>query len=521
MRPIDYFDAAADIHEENVAVIDGTVRLTYGELRRLSEQVAGVIRARAEDDACRVAIVAPNDFRVVACTLGAMRAGAAIVPLHVQDSTKKKAEFLARTAPRWVFYHSSVEEELRSAQDEWAEAASWVCFDRRGVAGPSFDETIASATPMPSAGDWGDVYGSPERPVYIRQTSGTTGASKIVVNDVGSFAASQAVMRYKLHTGGPMISLVVAPLSHAAGVHAFSMLTLGATLVLMREFDAVEALRSIPQHGVTHLWMPPTALYLLLACPSVRDYDYSTLRSLVLGASAVAPDKLREAVSIFGPCVSLNYSQIESGFLTWLDADVVAAAAAGASPERLQSSGTSMFVSRVAIMADDGQLLPRGESGEIVVRGRSVKPYLDPVETAEARRFGWHHTGDLGYFDAHGFLYVVGRTKDNVITGGFKVSAAEVERVVMELPEIRECAVVGAPHAIRGEAVTAIVTLRAGHTITAAAILKHCRARLGRVKAPSRVFEWPELPKTPVGKIDKRTIRERLWSAAAREPQHA
>jgi acyl-CoA synthetase (AMP-forming)/AMP-acid ligase II len=161
-------------------------------------------------------------------------------------------------------------------------------------------------------------------------------------------------------------------------------------------------------------------------------------------------------------------------------------------------------------MDDEGHLLGPGQAGEIVARGRGVKPYQDEAARAEAHRYGWHHTGDLGYLDSDGYLYVVGRLKDNIITGGFKVSSVEVEEVVLEMPAVDECAVVAVSHPVRGEAVAAVVTARSGRTLDIADIHRHCKERLGAVKAPRYVHRWSELPKTAVGKVDKRQIRQRL-----------
>jgi fatty-acyl-CoA synthase len=306
--------------------------------------------------------------------------------------------------------------------------------------------------------------------------------------------------------------------NHVSGVHAFAMLTLGATLVVLPDFDAADVLRAIERHRITHLWLPASALYLLLDCPARSRTDCSSLRSVLLGASAVAPERLKEAVTAFGPCVSVNYAQIEGGFLSWLDAPTVADAAAGNHPERLASSGTTMGVGRLAVMDETGRLLPRGQTGEIVVRGLSVKPYIakpyirDEQELAGSQRHGWHHTGDLGQIAPDGYLYVVGRKKDLVITGGFKVSVAEVERVINELPEIGECVVTAVPDAVRGESVKAIVTVRPGRVINATQILTHCRKILGRVHSPVTVEQWTELPKNAGGKVDRQQIRARFWA---------
>jgi acyl-coenzyme A synthetase/AMP-(fatty) acid ligase len=248
-------------------------------------------------------------------------------------------------------------------------------------------------------------------------------------------------------------------------------------------------------------------LYLLLEHPDVRTRNLSSLRHLQLGTAATAPSKVKEAIEVFGPCVSQAYGQIETGFNTALDRALGAAAAAGDHPERLGSAGRSLFVNRVAIMSDDGRLLAPGEHGEIVARGRCIKRYLSDTATAEARRFGWHHTGDIGYIDEEGFLYIVGRLRDVVNMAGMKIPAVEIESVILELPDVRECAVIAVPDRLRGEVPKAIVAARTGAQVSHENIIAHCRRRLGVARAPTSVAEWPDLPKSPAGKIDKLRIR--------------
>ncbi len=412
-----------------------------------------------------------------------------------------------------MFYHSGVREEVLQIRGNLSADTRWVCLDSEEGPDHSLDAfTAAHRSPLI---DWGVVEEDHMRRVQIRETSGTSGPPKLVLDRIQSFSTTYSTLRNILgrYDCDPVF-VAAAPLSHACGVFALAMLTLGATVIVVPIFDPAEVLGLIQKHRVTHIWLPPTALYLLLDTPEVKFTDHSSLKCMVLGAAAVSPDKLREAIRIFGPCVTLNYSQIECGFLTWLDEKTMAAAAAGDHPERLLSSGSSMYSARVAIMSDEGQLEPRGQVGEIVVRGPAVKEYGDARETEEARRFGWHHTGDTGYLDEAGYLYVVGRKKDIVITGGFKVSASEVERVIMELPQIADCAVIAAPDPVRGEAVVAVVSLRPGQTLASPAIIAHCKARLGSRKAPRAVDQWTELPRTPVGKVDKLKIRAKYLGAA-------
>jgi acyl-CoA synthetase (AMP-forming)/AMP-acid ligase II len=225
---------------------------------------------------------------------------------------------------------------------------------------------------------------------------------------------------------------------------------------------------------------------------------------------------LRLAVETFGPCMCQSYGQVECPMIvTWLPPEDLAAAAAGDRPERLGSCGKPSRSVKVAVMDDDGRILPVGETGEIVVRGALVShSYFEkPEETAEIRKFGWHHTGDVAKFDAEGYLYIVDRKKDMVVSGGFNVFTTEVEAAVTELAQVRECAVIGIPHDKWGEQVHAIVV---ADGIDAAAIIAHAKARLGGVKAPKSVEFAPSLPRTAAGKIDKKALRIPHWGANAR-----
>jgi acyl-CoA synthetase (AMP-forming)/AMP-acid ligase II len=514
MRPIDYFDTAAELYSRETAVIDGDVMLSYGEVRHLSDRIAGALsRLSPGPDPIPVAVYSPNDYRVLAVVLGIMRAGGVIVPLHARNSVEVNVDVIGRTGPRCVFYHSSATPDVQTMKRLVPSVETWVCLDGRD-GDQSLDTFIRDAPAWVDR--WGDVCGNPDRPVYYWQTSGTTDRPKLVIDDCATFDVSLRVMRLLRSGVGapPLVSLAVAPLSHAGGCRAFGVLTQGGTVVVMGSFDAGAVFANIERHRISDMWVPPSALALLLNYPDIGAFDISSLTSVELGASAVAPNTLREAVRRLGPCVSQTYGQIESGVVTRLDPATVAAAAAGDRPERLLSSGRTLFMNRWAIMSDDGVLLPPGETGEIVVRGRTVKRYLDPEQTSEARRYGWHHTTDLGTVDESGYLYVVGRKKDVIITGGFKVVAAEVERAILEFPEVHECAVVAAPDAFRGEAIKAIVVLKPGESVGHAELLARCRARLPLGKAPTSVEQWVELPKSAVGKIDKRSIRDRVWCAA-------
>jgi fatty-acyl-CoA synthase len=234
-----------------------------------------------------------------------------------------------------------------------------------------------------------------------------------------------------------------------------------------------------------------------------------------LAGSPVAPDKLKRGVEVFGPCMCQCYGQTEAPMLlTWLDQKTLAAAAAGDHSERLASCGKPTSAVRLAIMDENGRILPPKEPGEIVARGTLVTAgyYKMPEATAEIRKHGWHHTGDIGYMDECGYVYIVDRKKDMIISGGFNVYCAEVEAAIMSLAQVSECAVIGVPDNKWGESVKAIVVLGHGESLTEPEVIAHCKSRLGGVKAPKSVEFRTEIPKTTAGKTNRKELRKPYWA---------
>jgi len=370
------------------------------------------------------------------------------------------------------------------------------------------------------AADSSNPFGNPDDLMGLVPTGGTTGPAKgVMVTNAAWGTMVELASHYWRCDGVDPVCLSTAPLSHAAGTVAFAMFPLGATNVVLPKFDALEVLKSIERFRVTHIFLPPTAFYALLAHPELEKFDYSSLRVFLLAAAPVSPDKLKRGIEVFGPCMCQCYGQTEAPMLmTWLDQKTLAAAAAGDHPERLRSCGKASAAVRLAVMDDLGRILPPSQPGEIVARGSLVTLgyYKMPEATREIRTFGWHHTGDIGYRDEDGYFYIVDRKKDMIISGGFNVYCAEVEAAVMELPEIRECAVIGVPDEKWGEAVKAIVVVRDDEMITEENVIAHCKRRLGGVKAPKSVEFHADIPKTPAGKTDKKTLRKPHWAKAER-----
>lgn len=254
--------------------------------------------------------------------------------------------------------------------------------------------------------------------------------------------------------------------------------------------------------------------------PTCAVTNYSALRHFIYAAAPMSLDKLGLCIEVFGPVMVQAHGQAEAPFFcTCLTTEDHRAASDPALRKRLSSCGRATPFTVVEIMDDEGRLLGPAESGEIVVRGELVMKgyYRNPQATAAALYDGWLHTGDIGLRDEDGYFYIVDRKKDMIISGGFNVYPSEVEQVIWSWDGVQDCAVIGVPDPDWGEAVKAVVELKAGATVDTAALMAHCRERLGPIKAPKSVEVWPALPRSQVGKVLKRNIRDRFWVGHSRK----
>lgn len=516
MRAIDYFDRGHDLDPERPCLIDAASgeTMSFATVKALTIRIATALYAAGFRDQQPIALYGPNSATMMVALLAIWRANGQWVPVNTRNAIDANAAYLDYVRCGWLFYHSSQAEDVAQLKARVPSLTRFVCLDRDMGDAPSLDRFIRD-NEIDNLPDFSDPFGKPDDVVGLFPTGGTTGPSKgVVVTNLGWGTMIETLAAAVDGRTDAPVALVVAPITHAAGPVALATLSLGATQVILPGFDAGAVLDSIARHRVTHVYMPPTALYSLLDSPELVETSINSLKIFLLVGSPVSPEKLRRAVEIFGPCLCQAYGQVESPMIvTWLSPEDVAAAAAGDRPERLASCGRPSRSVAVAIMDEDGNLLPDGEAGELVVRGVLVSReyYEMPEATAEIRTYGWHHTGDIARRDADGYVYIVDRKKDMVVTGGFNVFTAEVEAAVTELSQVRECAVIGIPHEKWGEAVHAIVV---ADNIGETEIISHAKARLGGVKAPKSVAFVPAIPRTAAGKMDKKALRAAWWTGA-------
>jgi acyl-CoA synthetase (AMP-forming)/AMP-acid ligase II len=516
MLLIDYFDKGADLFPEREMVTDGTRGFTYAEMRTLTRRIAnGLVRAGFGPDA-NVATYAPNHPMGMACQYGILRAGMVWVPVNARNSVADNIDVMKLLRVQCLFFHSSIKDEVPRIREAVPTIRLCVCLDADTPHGPSLEQWMGPRdTP-----DETYFQKTPDDVASIPTTSGTTGKPKGVMltnaNWEAMVSAYQVVMRHE----APPVHIVAAPLTHAAGYLSATMLSVGGTNVLLPRPDPGLILEAIERHRGTALFLPPTVIYSMLAHPNARKHDCSSLRFFLYGGAPMSVQKLREAMDTFGPVMAQTYGQTEAPMTATLltPRDHVEALANPALSKRLSSAGREGPFVRTAIMDDHGNLLPNGERGEVVCRGTVVmKGYFEnPQATAEVSTQGWHRTGDIGVKDDDGYIYIVDRKKDMIISGGFNVYPTEVEQVLWTHASVQDCAVVGAPDDKWGEAVTAVVELKPGTTATAEELIALCKERIGSVKAPKRIEFWSALPRSAVGKVLKREIRAKFWEGRDR-----
>ena len=354
----------------------------------------------------------------------------------------------------------------------------------------------------------------PDHIVSITYTGGTTGRPKGVVGTAQAMTTMTQVQLAEWEWPESPRFLMCTPLSHAGAAFFVPTVMKGGTLFVLDRFDPAEVLRTIEEQRITATMLVPSMLYALMDHPDSRTRDLSSLETVYYGASAINPVRLREAIDRFGPVFAQYYGQSEAPMvITYLAKDDHV----GGDDRRLASCGRPSAFLRTALLGEDGLPVAPGEPGEICVAGPLLAGgyWKLPEVTAETFRDGWMHTGDVAREDEDGFWYIVDRTKDMIVTGGFNVFPREVEDVVAEHPAVAQVGVIGTPHEKFGEAVTAVVVVREGHELTdevVAEIQQLVKERKGSVQVPKQVVATDALPLTGLGKPDKKALRAQYWT---------
>ncbi|MEH6528536.1 MAG: AMP-binding protein [Porticoccus sp.] len=523
MRLVDFLDRSPAIANSDARFIDldNDVSLSYQEMVNASIHLADLLKKKGVKSQDVVATYAPNSVAAYCCIFAISRVGAVWLPLNTRSTFESNLKLIDKSEAVKLF----VDQGLAAANPQFSDHFSddqLIFLDGQQIAGLAF----SSLSEAPSQGfSVDDQYPAPETDqalVSLLATGGTTGDSKLAEWGSLAWQTFTSIQTEVMPLPDiPVCYLVSAPMTHAAGIASFAVIAQGATILVMDGMVPERLLSVIEAYGVTHLFLPPTALYMLMADEHVRDHDYSSLRYFWYAAAPMSVEKLKEAITIFGPVMVQTYGQAEAPMIcTFFSAQDHVIALENGSSSMLRSCGKPSPQVELEVMDDDGNILPCGEEGEIVVRGNILMRgyYNNPEATAAIRKDGWQRTGDVGVFDEQGYLAIVDRKHDMIISGGFNVYPSEIEQLIWGLPTIKDCAVIGLPDDKWGEQVTAVVELKDKDCKPDEQdIINYCKAQLGSVKAPKQVLFWDELPRSPVGKVLKKEIRKVFWGDEGRK----
>jgi fatty-acyl-CoA synthase len=485
--------------------------LDYGAVQRLSHRIGRALARSGVRPGDKVAILSGNDPVAFACAFGISRAGAVWCPVNPRNEAAENRDLLDLFGCRCLIFQAALAPLVGKIVPQLPGLATLVCLDGEGAVpfppAVSFGQWLDGLSDAPWQAEPADDV------VMLAGTGGTTGRPKGVLLTGHGIETMTAITLMSYPFEGRPRYLALAPLTHAAGVLCFPVMTLGGEIVIMPAPDLAGFIALAAERKITHTFLPPTLIYMLLGHPDLPAADLSALQCLWYGAAPMSATRLAEAITRLGAVLGQLFGQTEAPMMisTLAPADHLRPDGSIAT-ERLSSAGRPGPLVQVAIMDGDGRLLGPGQRGEIVVRSSLVMAgyHRDPRATAAAFRFGWLHTGDIGYLDEQSYLFIVDRAKDMIITGGFNVYSAEVEQALLAHPAIQDCAVVGLPDRNWGERVTAVVQPHPGRTVTAAEVRAFVKDRLGSVKAPKQVEVWPDLPRSKVGKVLKTAIKATL-----------
>lgn len=495
---------------DRVALVDGPRSWTGREVLARMAQYVALFDALGFTRGTGLMVLAPNSAESLIATLAVRASGAWASALHPLGSVGDHAFALNDSRAIGLLFDPDCYGDLVTEVLPQAPGLKHVLSLGPSDVGDDVLTRLADIAPeafQPEA--------RPEDVAALQYSGGTSGIPKAVCIQHATFVEMNNLIIAGWQLPSEVRFLAVTPISHAAAAFILPTWMQGGTVVLSRGFSPEQVVRDVERHHITVLFCVPTMIYALLDSPATAVADLTSLQTVVYGASPMSPTRLVEALERFGQVFVQLYGQAEApATITTLrkeEHDL-------SRPRLLESCGRPLPGVEVALLDDDGRRVARGEIGEVCVRGRIVAlGYWDrPELTAEAHRGGWLHTGDLAREDEEGYLYLVDRKNDLIVTGGFNVHPKEVEDVLTTHPSVAMAAVIGIPDERWGEAVTAVVVARPGHEVVPAELMDHVRRRKGPLHTPKSVELVDALPVTSLGKIDRRQLRDRYWAALDR-----
>lgn len=481
----------------------GGASLTVGDVRDATSQFCQALQSLGLARGSRIGLLSSNRPEVLLVANAIQVLAAIYVPMHPLGGFNDHLHVVTDAKVDVLIFDAERYGERAAALAEQAPGLRLLAFGASPLATDlvQLAQNFAPALLVAPLVDGNDV-------LRLGYSGGTTGKPKALASVQRTGMATISIMMAEWEWPSPLRFLSCTPLSHAGAAMFLPTLLKGGTMLVLPAFDPVQVLQTIQDYRINCVMLVPTMIYALLDHPRFDEFDLSSLETVFYGASAISPARLKEAIERIGRVFMQFYGQAEAPMAVTVlrkhEHDLN-------NPQRLASCGRPVPWLHVQLLDAKNQPVADGEPGEICVRGPLVmNGYRDnPQLTAEAFSGGWLHSGDVAIRDPDGFLRIIDRTKDMIVTGGFNVYPRELEDILAEHPAVSQVAVIGVPHEKWGEAIAALVVLRQGHTVEARELIDRIAARKGSYQAPKTVEFIDSIPQTPVGKPDKKVLRER------------
>ena len=501
------------------AIVYGRRVSTYARFNQRTNRLASALRRLGVERGDHVAILMYNRPEMLETLYACFKLGCAAVPINFRLHPKEFAFIVDHSEAKAVVVSPELKEPLTEIRGLIAGARHLITPADASGELLSYEALLAGETDP-----WEDVDVDPDDSAWLFYTSGTTGAPKGAMLTHRNLLAMTMGFYADIcpDFGAQDVILHAAPLSHASGLWALPNIAKAAKNVLLEStsFNAEEVLALVQEHGITNMFCVATMVKRMMDCPLISQYDHGSLKALCYGGGPMMVTDIVKAIETFGPVLVNLYGQGESPMtISCLQQWQHVLDGSEQQLKRLGSAGIPRTDVEVRILDEEDREVPVGQVGEIVTRSDVVMKgyWRNPEATAMTLRNGWLHTGDVGMMDENGYVFLLDRSKDMIVSGGENIYPREVEEVLARHPAVLEVMVIGVPDPQWGEALKAVVAPRTGSAVTADELIAYCRDHIAGYKRPKSVDFVEELPKSNYGKLLKRDIRAKYWQGSERK----
>lgn len=520
LTPLEFRDRAEALFAKKIGVIDGDKQFTYAQFGQRTHKLANALRGLGCEKGDRISFLTYNTHQLLEAYFGVVEAGGILNPINIRLTPQDIAFILNHSGSKMLFFHKDFAPLVQGIKGSLDSCKTYVVMEapRAEPATHEYEQVLG-----PASAEYHRREIDENEIAELFYTSGTTGQPKgaaITHRTLYLHAMNTAIA---MHTSDTDVILHIVPLFHVNGWGTPQMLTMvGGTHVMLRKIDPAMLLGLVQQHKVTRMFGVPTIFNALLNFPDLGKYDLSSVENVMLGGAPSAPALVKAIQERFGCRCIVGYGLTETTpvlTLAWPKAHL-AAEPVEKQLERQSKTGYPLPGISLRVVDSDGRdVRPDGQQiGEIVVHSNVVMDgyYKDPEGTRNAIRDGWFHTGDMAVQDEEGYVLIMDRSKDIIISGGENISSVEIENCLYAHPKVFECAVVAVPDDKWGEVPKALVVLKPGQTATPDELIAYCKANLAGFKVPKSIELRDSLPKGGTGKILKANLREPYWEGMAK-----